>query len=66
MHLARGGAGGIAVHIAARVMSFADSDVVIVSASVPPLSRVPGFNSASVRRSSSKACLEKWQLYEVV
>jgi len=57
--------GGIAVHIAARVMSKGDADQILVSRTVRDLVTGSGFAFISRGMHSLKGIPDQWDLYEV-
>ena len=57
--------GGIAVHIAARVMAEAGPDRVLVSGSVPPLVAGSGLSFTSRGHRDLKGVPGRWELFEV-
>jgi pimeloyl-ACP methyl ester carboxylesterase len=57
--------GGIAVHLASRVTSFAQAGEVIVSSAVPPLVAGAGFTFADRGLQELKGVPDRWQLFAV-
>jgi len=65
IELRNGDVGGIAVHIAARVMSVGGADQILVSRTIRDLVTGSGFEFVSRGSHALKGVPENWELYEV-